>query len=260
MPGQRGRGSTYPFSPLLMNFWTSFTPRRICLCLAAARESHHEGAAPPRPVPSRPGPSRLARSLPCPGPGASRTFPDALVELARQLAGGERLGDGVQVVELLPVRALRSSLGRGRRLRLRLLLPRHGRAAARGHFRFRGTRGRGGETTSSKLFASQSATASGAARPPRRPMVSAACPPPALRAPGLPPAPQPEPPPPRLLSPRGSLPAALSRLEVGVSNTRGPALNTGLYWGAVGAGLSHECRPEHCGAASALTAWGDTGR
>lgn len=53
---QRGRDSAYPFSPLLMNFWTSFTPRRICLCLAAARESHREGAAPPRarPTPAMP--------------------------------------------------------------------------------------------------------------------------------------------------------------------------------------------------------------
>lgn len=50
--GQRGRDSAYPFSPLLMNFWTSFTPRRICLCLAAATESHREGAAPPRPNPT----------------------------------------------------------------------------------------------------------------------------------------------------------------------------------------------------------------
>lgn len=70
-----------------------------------------------------PGP---ARSPPSRGPGTSQTFPDTLVELARQLAGGEGLGDGVQVVELLPVRALRSSLRLRRRLRL--LLPRHGRA------------------------------------------------------------------------------------------------------------------------------------
>lgn len=44
-------------------------------------------------------------------------FPNALVELPRQLAGGERLRDGVEVPELLPVRQLR-----GRLRRLRLLL------------------------------------------------------------------------------------------------------------------------------------------
>lgn len=55
VPGWRSQGNAYPFSPLLMNFWTSFTPRRICLCLAAAREAHREGLRRRRPVP--PGPT-----------------------------------------------------------------------------------------------------------------------------------------------------------------------------------------------------------
>lgn len=58
VPWQHSRSSTYPFSPLLMNFWTSFTPRRICLCLDAAREAERQGerAAPPPPAPAQPRP------------------------------------------------------------------------------------------------------------------------------------------------------------------------------------------------------------
>lgn len=118
--GPRRQGSTYPFSPLLMNFCTSFTPRRSCLCLVAAREARREGLSENRGVrdrtapPPSPGPSRQRR----------RTFPDALEQLSGEFAGRERLRDGVQEVELLPVRELRRRLRLGRRLRL---LPRHGR-------------------------------------------------------------------------------------------------------------------------------------
>lgn len=79
--------------------------------MAAARQAPYEGLR---------GPGRP----PCPAPGTRHTFPDTLVELARQLARGERLRDGVQVLELLPVR----ELGSGLRRRLLLLLARHARA------------------------------------------------------------------------------------------------------------------------------------
>lgn len=122
MGAARGQGTTYPFSPLLMNFCTSFTPRRICFCLVAARDPRREGLSETRSVWGRTAPP--PRPGPCPPP-RHQTFPDALEELSRELAGRERLRDGVQEFELLPVRELRCRLRLGRRLQL---LPRHGRS------------------------------------------------------------------------------------------------------------------------------------
>lgn len=94
------------------------------LVLGRCKRGNASGGCANRPGPARsqalgpsPRPPRFPRCLP---PSPSRTFPNALVELPRQLAGGERLRDGVEVPELLPVRQLR-----GRLRRLRLLLPRH---------------------------------------------------------------------------------------------------------------------------------------
>lgn len=187
-----------------------------------------------------PGP---ARSPPSRGPGTSQTFPDTLVELARQLAGGEGLGDGVQVVELLPVRALRSSLRLRRRLRL--LLPRHGRAPSPlplpGHAR--PTRG--------------NYPPPGLCQPIGNPLWRY---PPTAPANGERRLPAPSPRPPGLLPrlpcsprPRGSrpgprLPPRHPSPRAGVSNTRGQAFNTGLYWGAAGGGLPGGRRPQHRGA------------
>lgn len=52
----RGQRGTYPLSPLLMNFCTSFTPRRSCLCLVAAREPQREGLSENRSVRGRTAP------------------------------------------------------------------------------------------------------------------------------------------------------------------------------------------------------------
>lgn len=114
---------------------------------------------------------------PPPCPGARQTFPDTLVELARQLTGGERPRNGVQEVELLPVRELRRPLGL--RCPLRLLLPRHCPAAER--FRFRSTHSTAGESDSSTPLRQPIGSPSGTARPPRQPMASGRLPAPLPR-------------------------------------------------------------------------------
>lgn len=109
---------SYPFSPLLMNFWTSFTPRRICLCFDAANQTRdfflaQTETAPARspPTPPRPhlrrfhSPSRLSGSA-----SNAPTFLDAFVKLARQLAGGQRLRDRVHVFQEFLVRPFRGRL------------------------------------------------------------------------------------------------------------------------------------------------------